>query len=113
MEFTLDNKTYTLKGLEAEPTKIITSIRMEKLLRKGHHGIVAQFSHMELLTATVIDIQHNMQHLLQKFSPIFEPPTKLPPPRPQDHMIPLIPRSSPLDSASKSHRWQTLCSWDI
>lgn len=37
MEFTIDNKTYTLRGLEARPIKNISSNWMEKILKKGQH----------------------------------------------------------------------------
>jgi len=41
MSFRQNNYTHTLRGLQAGPPSIISSHRMEKLLKKGNHGVVA------------------------------------------------------------------------
>eukprot|EP00253_Pinus_taeda_P025585 PITA_25585 len=44
MSFKQNNSTHTLRGLQAGAPSIISSHRMEKLLKKGHHGVIAQFN---------------------------------------------------------------------
>jgi len=43
MSFTQDYHTHTFNGLQTGSPKIISSHRMEKRLKKGHSGIIAQF----------------------------------------------------------------------
>jgi len=47
MSFTKEGKKHTLKGITSISTEIITSHRMEKLLTKGHLGIIAQFNDIQ------------------------------------------------------------------
>eukprot|EP00253_Pinus_taeda_P036388 PITA_36388 len=44
MSFKQNNSTHTLRGLQAGAPSIISSHGMEKLLKKGHHGVIAQFN---------------------------------------------------------------------
>eukprot|EP00253_Pinus_taeda_P016461 PITA_16461 len=44
MSFKQNNHTDTLRGLQAGAPSIFNSHRMEKLLKKGNHGVVAQFN---------------------------------------------------------------------
>eukprot|EP00253_Pinus_taeda_P025407 PITA_25407 len=44
MSFKQNNHTHTLRGLQVGAPSIISSHRMEKLLKKGNHGVVAQFN---------------------------------------------------------------------
>jgi hypothetical protein len=41
MSFTKEGKKHTLKGLKSSSPKIIISHHMEKLLKKGHSGIIS------------------------------------------------------------------------
>jgi len=36
--------SYTLRGLQAGSPEIISSHMMEKLLKKGYHGVISQFN---------------------------------------------------------------------
>ena len=47
MTFKQNNYTHTLRGLQVGAPSIISSHRMEKLLKKGNHGVVAQFNAIE------------------------------------------------------------------
>lgn len=38
-----------------------------------------------------------IQHLLDKYEDVFREPTELPPKRPCDHQITLVPRAQPVD----------------
>jgi hypothetical protein len=44
MSFTQESHPYTLRGLQGVSLEIINSHRMEKKLKKGHHGVISQFN---------------------------------------------------------------------
>ena len=44
MSFKQNDHIHTLRGLQVGAPTIISSHRMEKLLKKGHHGVVPQFN---------------------------------------------------------------------
>ena len=48
MSFTQYAQTYTLKGLQYGSPEIISSHWMEKLLKKGHHGVIAQLNSIQV-----------------------------------------------------------------
>jgi hypothetical protein len=48
MSFTQDSHPYTLQGLQVGSPEIISSHGMEKLLNKGHHGVIAQFNSIQV-----------------------------------------------------------------
>ena len=48
MSFVKDSHTYLLQGIKANPLEIISSHRVEKLLKKGHAGIIAQLHALRL-----------------------------------------------------------------
>ena len=41
MKFSLDGKEFELRGITGKPSKLIRSHGMTKLLKKGHHGVIA------------------------------------------------------------------------
>lgn len=43
------------------------------------------------------DLPQDIQSLLQKYQPIFQTPHGLPPTRPHDHLIPLLPNTAPIN----------------
>jgi hypothetical protein len=49
MRFTQESHPYTLRGLQAGSPKIINSHRMEKLLKKGHHGVISHFNSIQVI----------------------------------------------------------------
>jgi len=52
MSFTQYAHSYTLKGLQACSPEIISSHRMEKLLKKGHHGVIVEFNAIQVTEHT-------------------------------------------------------------
>ena len=44
MRFTQEAHTYTLQGLQVGSPEIISSHWMEKLLKKGNHGVISQLN---------------------------------------------------------------------
>jgi hypothetical protein len=67
---------------------------MEKLLKKGHAGIIAQLNALQLCETQVLDPPLEMKQVLDTYSLVFDIPTSLPPSNEEhDHNIPLIPSS--------------------
>ena len=63
MSFVKDSHTYLLQGIKANPPEIISSHRMEKLLKKGHVGIIAQLHALELCETRAPDPPSEIQKL--------------------------------------------------
>jgi len=63
MSFKQNNSTHTLRGLQAGAPSVINSHRMEKLLKKGHHGVVAQFNAIQVVETLPLPIHPAMQQL--------------------------------------------------
>jgi hypothetical protein len=51
MSFTKEGHKHTLKGLKSYFLEIIISHHMEKLLKKGHLGIISQFNAIQVMIA--------------------------------------------------------------
>jgi hypothetical protein len=67
---------------------------MEKMLKKGHSGVIAQL-HAIQATETP-PVSHDLQALLSKHQMVFSTPQGIPPSRGvHDHSIPLVPGSLP------------------
>jgi hypothetical protein len=65
---------------------------MEKLLKKGHSGVIAQL-HAIQATETPL-VPHDLQALLSKHQMVFSTPQGLPPSHGvHDHSIPLVPEA--------------------
>eukprot|EP00253_Pinus_taeda_P012815 PITA_12815 len=64
MSFKQNNHTHTLHGLQARAPSIISSHRMEKLLKKGHHGVIAQFNAIQAFEPNSLHIHLEMQRIL-------------------------------------------------
>ena len=70
---------------------------MEKLLKKGHLGIIAQFNAIQVMESPTQEINPNLQCIPDKHHPVFETPKGLPLSHGEhNHGIPLIPRIQPL-----------------
>ena len=96
MSFKQNNSTHTLRGLQAEAPSIISSHRMEKLLKKGHHGVIAQFNAIQAVATKSLPIHPEMQQILNKHLPVFDKSHELPPSREEhDHSITLVPEAKP------------------
>jgi hypothetical protein len=91
MSLTQDTHPYTLRGIQAGSLEIISSHRMEKLLKKCHHGVIAQFNDIQVTEHASQVVHPILQLILDKYPKVFEVPTALPPSRGEhDHSIPLL-----------------------
>ena len=98
MIFLKDSHTHTLKRIQPSPPKIISSQHMEKLLKKRHSSIIAQFHAIQGLDTTPLEPHPDMQQVLANYSHVFELPKVLPSTRgDHNHSIPLLFGSQPLN----------------
>jgi hypothetical protein len=96
MNFTQEAHPYTPRGLQAGSPKIIISQKMEKLLKKGHHGVIAQFNAIQITEHASQVVPPSLQLILDKYPKIFEIHIALHLSRGEhDHNIPLLPISQP------------------
>jgi hypothetical protein len=54
MRFSSNGKEIELIGIQGKPSKVIISNNMEKLLKKGHQGVVAQFFSLDVQTSIAL-----------------------------------------------------------
>jgi hypothetical protein len=96
MSFIQEAHPYTLRGLQAGSPEIIDSHMMEKILKKGHHGVIVQFNGIYITKHAYRVVPPSLKLILDNYPKIFEIPTALPPSRGEhDHSIPLLPGSQP------------------
>jgi hypothetical protein len=94
MQFDQEGHQYKFQGITASSPEVINSHRMEKLLKKGHSGVISQL-HAIQATETP-PVPHDLQALISKHQMVFSTPQGLPPSRGvHDYSIPLVPRSLP------------------
>jgi hypothetical protein len=94
MQFDQEGHQYKFQGITVGSPEVIISHRMEKLLKKGHSGVIAQL-HAIQATETPL-VLHDLQALLYKHQMVFSTPQGLPPSHGvHDHSIPLVPESLP------------------
>eukprot|EP00253_Pinus_taeda_P026079 PITA_26079 len=74
MSFKQNNHTHTLRRLQAGAPSIISSHRMEKLLKKGNHGVVAQFNAIQVVETKPPPLHPKMQQILNNHLPFFDKP---------------------------------------
>lgn len=71
---------------------------MEKLLKKGNHGLVAQFNAIQAIESTHPHIHSDMKQVLDCHQLVFNKPKDIPPSRGEhDHSISLVPSAQPLN----------------
>jgi hypothetical protein len=94
MQFDQGGHKHKFQSITAGSPEIISSHRMEKLLKKGHSGVIAQ---LHAIQATEIPpVPQDLQAILSKHQTVFSTPQGLPPSRGvHDHSIPLVPESLP------------------
>eukprot|EP00253_Pinus_taeda_P027840 PITA_27840 len=96
MSFKQNRSKHTLRGLQAGAPSIIISHRMEKLLKKGHHGVIAQFNAIQAVETKSLSIHPEMQQILNNHLSVFDKPHELPPSRGEhDHRITLVLGAQP------------------
>jgi hypothetical protein len=77
MQFNQGGHQYKFRGITAGSPEITSSHRMEKLLKKGHSGVIAQL-HAIQATETP-PVPQDLQALLSKHQTIFSTPHRTPP----------------------------------
>eukprot|EP00253_Pinus_taeda_P028301 PITA_28301 len=88
MSFKQNDHTHTLLGLQAGAPSIISSHRMEKLLKNGNHGVGVETKQPPL--------HPEMQQILNNHLPVFDKPQGLPPSQGEhDHSITLVLGAQP------------------
>jgi hypothetical protein len=94
MQFNQEGHQYKFQGITAGSPEIISSHRMENLLKKGHSGVISQL-HAIQETKTP-SVPQDLQAILSKHQLVFSTPQGLPPSHGvHDHSIPLVPGSLP------------------
>ena len=94
MQFDQEGHQYKFQGITAGSPEVISSHRMEKLLKKGHYGVIAQL-HAIQATKTP-SVPQDLQALLSKHQMVFSTPQGLLTSHGvHDHSIPLVPGSLP------------------
>jgi hypothetical protein len=92
MQFDQEGHQYKFQGITVGSPEIISSHRMEKLLKKGHSGVIAQL-HAIQATETP-SVPQDLQAILSKHQVVFSTPQGLPPSHGvHDHSIPLVPEA--------------------
>jgi hypothetical protein len=94
MKLDQEGHQYKFQDIIVGSLEVISSHRMEKMLKKGHFGVIAQ---LNVIQATKTPpVLHDLQALLSKHQMVFSTPQGLPPSRGvHDHSIPLVPRILP------------------
>jgi hypothetical protein len=94
MQFDQEGHQYKFQGIIAGSPKVISSHRMEKLLKKGHSGVISQLHAIQAIETP--PVPQDLQDLLSKHKMVFSTPQGLPPSHGvHDHSIPLVPGSLP------------------
>ena len=97
MKFLQAGKIVELKGESDSSIHIISAHQIERLL---HTNGASAFFHIQVLPTEPPSTKTFNSHttsLLQKFKPLFQPPSTLPPPRNTNHTIHLLPNSQPVN----------------
>jgi hypothetical protein len=94
MQFNQKGHQYKFQGITASSPEIISSHRMEKLLKKGHSSVITQLHAIQAIGTP--SVPQYLQAILSKHKLVFSTPQDLPPSRGvHDHSIPLVPISLP------------------
>jgi hypothetical protein len=94
MQFYQEGHQYKFQGITVGSPEVISSHRMEKLLKKGHSGVIAQLHSIQAIETP--PVPQDLQALLSKHQMVFSTPQGLSPSRGfHDHSIPLVSRSLP------------------
>jgi hypothetical protein len=94
MQFDQEGHQYKFQGITSSSPEIISSYRMEKLLKKGHSSVITQLH--DIQAAETLSVPQDLQAILSKHKLVFSTPQGLPPTHGvHDHSIPLVPGSLP------------------
>lgn len=95
MRFHIEDKEVVLQGMSTPKSKIINAEEMSRELRKKKQGVLLQLYSLSMKDPHV-NINPQLQPILTSYKDAFEEPKGLPPPRSQDHKIPLVLGSRPV-----------------
>jgi hypothetical protein len=94
MKFDQEGHQYKFQDITSGSPEIISSHRMEKMLKKGHSGVIAQLHAIQAIETP--SVLQDLQAMLSKNQLVFSTPQGLPPfCGVHDHSIPLVPGSLP------------------
>jgi hypothetical protein len=89
MKFDQEGQQYKFQGITTGSPEIVSSHCMEKMLKKGHSGVISQL-HAIQATETP-SVPQDLQSILSKHQVVFSTPQGFPPSRGfHDHSIPLV-----------------------
>jgi hypothetical protein len=77
MQFDQEGHQYKFQGIIVASPEFISSHRMEKMLKKGHSGVIAQLHAIQAIETP--QVQQDLQALLSKHKMVFSTPQGLPP----------------------------------
>ena len=97
MQFSVNGEKITLKGLQPRYLSIIISHRMENILKKNSYDVIAQLHSIKMQPSTISTTPLDLQQNLDRYACFFPKPMEFPPSIPEDHRIPLLPGSIPLN----------------
>jgi hypothetical protein len=102
MQFNQEVHQYKFQGIIVSSPEIISSHHMEKMLKNGHSGVIAQIHAIQEIETPLV--LQDLQAILSKHQFFFSTPQGLPPSHGvHDHSIPLVPGSLPPNIRSYRH----------
>jgi hypothetical protein len=102
MQFDQGGHQYKFQGITVGSPEVISSHRMEKMLKNGHSGVIAQLHAIQARETP--PVPQDLQPILYKHQMVFSTPQGLPPSRGvHDHSIPLVPGSLPPNISPYRH----------
>jgi hypothetical protein len=79
MRFSSNDKEIELTGIQGKPCKVLSSNSMEKLLKRGHHGVISQLCSLDVQTSIAL-APSDIQIIINNHSKLFgEMPKGIPP----------------------------------
>jgi hypothetical protein len=89
MKFDQERHQYKFQGITTSSPEIISSHRMEKLLKRGHSSVITQLHAIQAIETP--SVSQDLQAILYKHQLVFSTPKGLPPSHGvHDHSIPLV-----------------------
>ncbi|XP_050387541.1 uncharacterized protein LOC126803864 [Argentina anserina] len=99
MKFWDQGREQSLQGNTEVDSSVVSCKAMTRTLRKEKEALLVQLNSIVSLPKpdTHTPTNSHIQNLIHKYSDVFETPTQLPPPRPRDHKIKLLPNTCPIN----------------
>lgn len=97
VQFQHKGKPITLQGIQSSQ-KTVAPLSADNLVRLHKGNDIWALAMVSLVDSTSPEISSAVGNLLTEFEDVFSKPSALPPPRPYDHTIPLLPDTVPVNS---------------